>query len=157
MCVRLHVHMYLYVCVRLSLSLSLSLFSPSPPSDSFGRNQSNQSFGLGVMTSFVLRSNHIERCHLEGADSAQHTHTHTYTHTHTHTHTHTFTMIKDSSVVITKRHMGPISPQSLIGGNNKLEDSSPVQLQNSPALSPMKHPTNIPQRQNRLQLHQRHL
>ena len=69
-----HVSIYIYGCVRLSLPFSC----PSPPSDSFSTSQSNQSFGLGVMTSFVLRSNHMERCHLEGADSAQHTHTHKY-------------------------------------------------------------------------------
>lgn len=51
---------------------SLSLFCPSTPSDSFSGNQSNRSLSLGVMTSFVLHSNHMERCHLEAADSAQH-------------------------------------------------------------------------------------
>ena len=35
---------------------------------------------------------------------------------------HTLTQIKDSFVVITKCHMGPVSPQSLIGGSNKLEE-----------------------------------
>lgn len=50
----------------------------SHPSDSFEKNQSHQSFCLRVMTSSVVHAKRMQRCHLEGADSAQHSHTHVW-------------------------------------------------------------------------------
>lgn len=71
LCVRVFVCVLAHVQASMHVCLSLSLPRPSTTYDSCSGDQSNQSFSLGVLTSLVLRSDHMERCHLEGADSAQ--------------------------------------------------------------------------------------